>query len=93
VQPVAAVRARVLIAAGRSDEALEWANGTGIGNAATEGVPGYASEYDLLTWARLQMALRRGDDEALAELAAASVIPECRSSRVRGERAARTPER
>ncbi|MBL0884906.1 LuxR C-terminal-related transcriptional regulator [Myceligenerans indicum] len=70
VQPLPAVRARVLIAAGRLDEASEWARQKSIAGPPADGLPDYASEYDMLTWARLEIRERHSGDHALTALAA-----------------------
>jgi LuxR family transcriptional regulator, maltose regulon positive regulatory protein len=66
VQPVAATRARLLVAAGDLDGARAWARERRV-TAADE--PAYLSEYDHLTLVRLLLAEHRasGDDGALAQ--------------------------
>jgi len=71
VRPLAAVRARVLLALGRVDEAVEWARERGL--SADDHLT-YLREYEHVTLARILLAERRLDDAAalLARLAAAA---------------------
>ena len=59
VQPIAATRARVLVAAGRVDEALEWATRSGL---STADPVSYPTEYAHVTLVRVELAeaARRG---------------------------------
>ena len=64
LRPIAAVRARVWIAAGDLARAADWAAVSGV--AATDETS-YLTEYDHLTLVRLLLAERLGRPEALAE--------------------------
>jgi LuxR family maltose regulon positive regulatory protein len=63
VRPIASVRARVWIAAGRLDEARAWARERGV---SPTGPPSYSREFDLLTLARLRIA--EGDTNEAREV-------------------------
>ncbi len=61
VRPVAALRARLWIAAGRTDEALAWARAQGL---ATGDAPSHLREYEHITLARLLLAQAGADAPA-----------------------------
>jgi LuxR family maltose regulon positive regulatory protein len=59
VRPIAAVRARMQLAAGRVADATEWARQRGVG---ADDELSYLSEYDHMTLARVLLATGRADD-------------------------------
>ncbi|WP_035940703.1 LuxR C-terminal-related transcriptional regulator [Knoellia aerolata] len=65
VQPIAAVRARLLARHGHIDDALGWVTGRGL---RADDELTYLREYEHVTLARILLARHTGDDDAMAQV-------------------------
>lgn len=89
VRPVAALRARVLIAQGRSGEALGWARERGL--AATDQL-NYLGEFEHITLARALLAKSRSDREQTSLREAMGLLERLLKAADEGQRTGSTIE-